>query len=146
MCWQKDFSARPHLCRVTEGSFCGWYVASNAVQRAATSSLGWAFLHLVNETTFSRAFCADRDIAPVFLTAQSQVPICPVPLSLMELPIWQLTDPSLGFCQILAVMCFGSWTTGLLLAKYHIRIKIPLTRITLEPGVRLKSLQEDVDS
>lgn len=75
-----------------------------------------------------------------------QALVCPVPLSLTEVPLWSTTALSLACCQMLAVMCFGSWTTGLFLAKYQILIKMPLTGITLGPGIHLKSLQQDTNS
>lgn len=98
----------------------------NAVQSTAASSLGGAFLLLENKKAFSRVFCTNGDISTVFYTVLGQVPICPISLSLMELPVWQPADPSLDFCQMLVVMCFGSWTSGLFLAKNQIRIKMPL--------------------
>ena len=116
----------------------------------AASSLPGAFLPLVSEKAFFKAFCTNDINSFVFFLffypAQGQVPICPVPLSLMELSVCQPEDPSLDFCQLLIVLCFGSWTAGLFLAKYHILIKMPLMRITLEPGIHLKSLQQNMNS
>lgn len=123
----KDHPAKHHLCRVSKCRLCGGYVSPQCCARYSCFLTGGAFLPLENERAFSRAFCTDRGISAFFYPIQGQVPISPVPLSLMELPVWPPAVPSLDFCQMLLVMCFGSWTTCLFLAKYQILIKIVLT-------------------
>lgn len=107
MSWEKNFSGRDHLCRITECSFMNDMCPLHAVHNTAASSLGWAFLHLVDEEVFSRMFFTGHAIASVFfffLPCPVSIPGWLVPLSLMELPVWQPTDSSLAFCQMLALM------------------------------------------
>lgn len=102
-CFGRKTAAGRRLCRVTECSFMNDTCTPNAVYNTAISSLGWAFLPLVDEKVFSRLLCTGHGIASVFCPAQGQGQVCPVPLLLMELPVWWPTSPPLVFCQMLAL-------------------------------------------
>lgn len=146
MFWQNGFLARPHLCSVSECSFMPGPYTPNAVHSATNSLLAWAFPPLMTEKAFSTVFCIGCDMAPVLHRARVKLQSVQFHCHWQSCQSGGQQPPSLAFCQMLAVMCFGSWTTGLFLAKYQILRKMPLTGITLGPRIHLKSLQQDTNS
>lgn len=115
----------------------------------ATSSLGWAFLSLVNRKAFSRVFYTDHGISIVFFF------FLPGPGSGSNLSSSTVTD---GAASLAASRSITGFLSG---ACCHVfwqldhrpfpgRIpdfyKNAFNGITLEPGKHLKSLQQDMNS
>ena len=116
-CFGRKTTAGRHLCRVTERSFMNDTCTPNAVYNTAISSLGWAFLPLVDEKVFSRVLCTGHGIASVFFTQ----PTVKVESVQFHCYWWSCQSGGQQIHHWFSVRClpssFGSWIKSLFLAK-----------------------------